>query len=119
MPEPEQDVPHCRTTAFEWTERAFHLVAAGTVVVRTVEVGGVVSAELSGPCPRCGHHLIDRQVGSAVTEVRGAAGVGAGPRSVVLDVSCGCGRPHPNAPEQVTGCGVAFRVQLTMDEEPA
>ncbi|WP_018685266.1 hypothetical protein [Actinokineospora enzanensis] len=112
------DVPHRVTTAFEWTERAFELVRAREIAVRTVVSDGVVSAVLAGPCPRCGHHLVDRQVGSAVTEVR-AAGAAVGPRVMVLDISCGCGQPHDGAPDHVTGCGVAFRVQLTLDEERA
>jgi hypothetical protein len=78
---------------------------------------GVVTATVGGLCPRCGHRFVDRQVGQAVTPVRGGRGTEPFPRTVVIDVSCGCGEPHAGAPEQVTGCGVAFRVQLVLDAD--
>lgn len=109
------DVAYQATTAFRWTERAFHLIESGGMQADLVVGEGVVTATVGGPCPRCGHQFADRQVGQAVTAVRGGHSGKPLPRTVVIDVSCGCGEPHTGAPEQVTGCGVAFRVQLVLD----
>ncbi|WP_367127332.1 hypothetical protein [Saccharothrix sp. HUAS TT1] len=111
------EVPYQRTTAFTWTERAFALIESRELAVRTVVTDGIVAATVAGSCPRCGHHLVDNQVGTAVTPVR-SVGVPDAPPTVVLDVSCGCGLPHTDAPEHVTGCGVGFRVQLTLQDQP-
>jgi len=113
----QADVPYQVTTAFQWTERAFHMIESGGLLVGVVAADGVVTATVGGPCPRCSHQLLDRQVGHAVTEVRGGHGGESLPRTVVVDVSCGCGEAHSGAPEQVTGCGVAFRVQLVLDDD--
>ncbi|WP_329282142.1 hypothetical protein [Streptomyces sp. NBC_01451] len=108
-------MPYEATTAFRWTERAFHLIESGGIQTGVVVGEGVVTATVGGPCPRCGHQFVDRQVGQAVTAVRGGHGRDPLPRTVVIDVSCGCGELHAGAPGEVTGCGVAFRVQLVLD----
>lgn len=33
-------------------------------------------------------------------------------RTWPVDVDCGCGRIHPGAPKNVTGCGIKFRVEV-------
>lgn len=109
------DVPYQATTAYRWTERAFRLIESGELRAGVRAGEGVATATVGGPCPRCGHPIFDRRVAQAVTEVRGAHGAELLPLTVVVDVSCGCGEPHAGAPEQVTGCGVAFRVQLVLD----
>jgi hypothetical protein len=123
---PEQDTEYHKTTAFEWTERAFHLLDRQQLAVTPTVLAGVRSVEVAGPCPRCDHHLIDRQVGVAVTGLgAGTRGTVRGPSSVqeddppstmVVDVTCGCGNTHAGAPESVTGCGVTFRVMMTADD---
>ena len=109
------DVPYQVSTAYRWTERAFRLIESGGMRAGVVVGEGVVTATVGGPCPRCGHQFVDRQVGQAVAPVRGGHAGEPLPPTVVIDVSCGCGEPHEGAPEQVTGCGVAFRVQLVLD----
>ncbi|MEV7094527.1 hypothetical protein AB0M80_17005 [Amycolatopsis sp. NPDC051045] len=59
----------------------------------------------------------DRQVHSAVTNVLGGSrGVKTsskpGPAVVPVDITCGCGRAHDGSPNEQTGCGVSFRVEL-------
>jgi hypothetical protein len=109
------DVPYQVSTAFRWTERAFHLIESGRIQADMVVGEGVVTATIGGPCPRCGHQFVDRQVGQAVTAVRGGHRGEPLPRTAVIDVSCGCGETHTGAPGEITGCGVAFRVQLVLD----
>lgn len=106
-----------RTTAFEWTERAFELLGTGTLRAEIQEHRpGVRWAHVWGRCPRCGHHLDDWQPLSAVTGVLGDRRSGSDAGEILdvepVDVGCGCGTAHPGAPDGVTGCGVSFRIEL-------
>ncbi|ALC23561.1 hypothetical protein ACH46N_08050 [Streptomyces pristinaespiralis] len=102
------------TTDRELTDRAYDLLEAGQLTVSPHGSGDVYGFVVAGPCPRCAHHIVDRQVSVALT---GTGGVGrsadADPvETVVLDVSCGCGSTHVDAPEGLTGCGASFRLEL-------
>ena len=122
--DPATAMPYLETCELEWTERAFALLIGNRMTAVPRLTDGVLTIVVAGPCPRCAHHLVDRQVATAV------AGVGSGtvrrfsiPRSapaartVQLDVTCGCGTTHPGAPDTVTGCGVSFRIELVADED--
>ncbi|MFF3286143.1 hypothetical protein [Streptomyces sp. NPDC003023] len=105
------------TTAYEWTERAFRLLETERLTVSPHGTDDAPVFVVAGPCPRCDHHFVDRQVTVALT---GMGGVSRGDdsdasRSVVLDVTCGCGAAHEDAPEGATGCGVSFRIELAAE----
>ncbi|MBT2365647.1 hypothetical protein J7E88_10025 [Streptomyces sp. ISL-10] len=102
------------TTDIEWTERAFRSLEDRRLTVAAHDAGGVPAFVVAGPCPRCEHHLVDRQVSVALTGLTGAQRQvnGAVLDVVVLDVTCGCGTAHQDAPEGVTGCGASFRIEL-------
>jgi len=70
---------------------------------------------VSGPCPRCDHHLVDRRALLALAGMSGTrGGSGDTPETVILDITCGCGTAHQGAPEGVTGCGASFRLQMEL-----
>ncbi|MEV0978347.1 hypothetical protein [Streptomyces sp. NPDC049915] len=102
------------TTDFNWTERAFALYEQGRLTVTEHTADGVSGAVVSGPCPRCDHHFVDRRSLDALTGLAGVSRNGEGEPSdlILLDVTCGCGTPHEGAPEGATGCGVSFRIEL-------
>lgn len=108
------------TAAFEWTEKAFELLEDERLTATVTAGDGVFTVVTDGECPRCGHRLLDRQVGSAVTGlevgVRNSAAHQESAPVVVVDVTCGCGHTHPDAPDNTTGCGVSFRIELVADE---
>ncbi|MGW7051167.1 hypothetical protein [Streptomyces sp. NPDC054887] len=102
------------TTDFRWTERAFELLGTRELTVTPYEGGGASCFVVSGRCPRCGHHLVDRQVTTALTGLSGPSrGADSGqPPAVTLDVTCGCGSEHGNAPAGAIGCGASFRIEV-------
>jgi hypothetical protein len=117
-------LPYQQTAAFEWTQRAFELLSTNTLTVTTRRAEGIDSVVVAGPCPRCTHQLVDRQVGVAVAGVAGGAPRGAlpgaaPPEAIVVDVTCGCGVHHDGAPETATGCGVSFRIELVATDPQA
>jgi hypothetical protein len=98
--------------------------------VRAFDTEGVVSAQVWGTCPRCGHEMnIQMTLSTPIAGLRGghglwttlthrAASANSGKPDTV-EVACGCGRTHPGAPEQVTGCGVSFRLPTTAPDTPS
>jgi hypothetical protein len=98
--------------------------------VEAFETEGVVSAQVWGTCPRCGHDLdVQMTLSTVIATLRGGYGlwkktatqraVSATPdKPDTVEVACGCGRTHPGAPDQVTGCGVSFRLP-TAPPDPA
>ncbi|MFG2811252.1 hypothetical protein [Streptomyces massasporeus] len=102
------------TTDFRWTERAFELLGAQRLTVSDHTADGVTGVVVSGPCPRCDHHFVDRRALDAVTGMSGATRNGDGRPSDValLDVTCGCDTAHEGAPEGTAGCGASFRIEL-------
>ncbi|MEV4167463.1 hypothetical protein [Nonomuraea dietziae] len=117
MDDPE--VPYLKTSAYEWTARAFEMLEAGTLTAAVFATDGIVSTRVEGPCPRCTHHLGDRQTASAVSSLlpdeRGLGDATATGNVVQIDVTCACGEPHAGAPEATQSCGVSFRIELEVD----
>jgi hypothetical protein len=122
------EVAYENTADVAWARQALDLFQRRELQVQAFDTEGVVSAQVWGTCPRCGHELDVQQtlsvpivgsggrgVWSALTgrDAPAAAGV---PEAV--EVGCGCGYPHPGAPEQVTGCGVSFRLPTTPPGPP-
>ena len=114
------EVAYENTAEEAWARRALDLYQRRELQVEAFDTEGVVSAQVWGTCPRCSHELnvqqtlsvplIDsagRGVWSALTRREAPATPGI-PDAV--EVGCGCGHPHPGAPEQVAGCGVSFRL---------
>lgn len=108
---------YLRTTDYRWTERAFALLQTGELTIAPYEGGDVSCYVVSGRCPRCDHHLVDRQVTTALTGLSGPSRGGAGEQSAVvtLEVTCSCGNEHGNAPEGAAGCGVSFRIEAVAE----
>lgn len=112
---------YLRTSAFEWTARAFELQEEGQLHVEVRMLADVMSTSVWGQCPRCSHPLGDRQVHTAlVNEMPGSRGgrqptPADQPAVVVVDVTCGCDTPHDGAPDDVVGCGASFRLELEAD----
>ncbi|MGW5211163.1 hypothetical protein ACWEQO_08090 [Streptomyces sp. NPDC004051] len=102
------------TTDYRWTERAFELLGTRELTVTPYAGGGAPCFVVSGRCPRCDHHLVDRQVTTALAGLSGPSRGedGEQPAVVMLDVTCGCGSEHGNAPAGAIGCGVSFRIEV-------
>jgi hypothetical protein len=118
---PDDEQEYQPTAAYEWTERAYQLLVDGQLHGRAFATGAVLSSHVWGPCPRCEHPLDDRQVHTAVVSgvgrwPGGPDQTGEVPSALEVDVACGCGYPHPRAPQGVAGCGVSFRVELVLAE---
>jgi hypothetical protein len=123
------EVAYENTAEEAWARQALDLYQRRQLQVRAFDTEGVVSAQVWGTCPRCGHELDVQQtlsvpiIGSgggrglwqALTgrDAPAAAGI---PDAV--EAGCGCGHAHPGAPEQVTGCGVSFRLPTTPPGPP-
>ena len=122
---PAAQTPYQNTADETSGRNAFELYQRGELQVQAFDTDGVVSAQVWGPCPRCGHELnirmtlstpiaglrSGRSVWAALTR-RDVPGTSGKPGAV--EVGCGCGYTHPGAPERVTGCGVSFRVELPL-----
>lgn len=124
------EVAYENTAAEVWARHALDLYQHRELRVQAFDTEGVVSAQVWGTCPRCRHALNVQQTLStpivglrsgrglwtALTrrEIPAAAGI---PETV--EVGCGCGQTHPGAPEQVTGCGVSFRLPTAPPDSPA
>ncbi|KAB1988308.1 hypothetical protein [Streptomyces triticiradicis] len=102
------------TTDFRWTQRAFDLLQEELLTVDPHEAGGAPCFVISGPCPRCEHHMTDRQVTTALAGLAGPdrGAEGRPSAEVLLDVTCGCVGEHGNAPEGKVGCGASFRIAV-------
>ncbi len=119
--------PYQESADYAWTETAFEMLERQDLHGEVISRGGIVRSRVWGPCPRCRHDLDDRQTHTAVTSLmgwqpRGRGGTDPGQPGVgdadapfiAVDVSCGCGTSHPDAPAGQAGCGVSFRVELPL-----
>jgi hypothetical protein len=115
------EVAYENTANEAWARQALDLYRRGELQVEAFDTEGVVSAQVWGTCPRCGHQL-DVQQTLSVPIIGSGGGRGLWQaltgRDVpvakgipdAVEVGCGCEKTHPGAPEQVTGCGVSFRL---------
>ncbi|KUJ65766.1 hypothetical protein ACZ90_43475 [Streptomyces albus subsp. albus] len=113
------------TSEFTWTDKAYDLLEHNLLRAEANVIDGVLTTKVWGCCPRCSGQLHDVQVPTVVGDFTGTRG-GQGEAHaalespvVIVDVTCGCGVPHRNAPEGTTGCGVSFRVELVADGAPS
>ncbi|GAA3951878.1 hypothetical protein [Actinoplanes auranticolor] len=125
----ESDIPYENTAGSAWAAKALDYVRRKRLRVAVLDSDGVVSAQVWGTCPRCSHDL-DCQLTLTipVLDVRDGRGlwpnlgfpapkVGTSEIPPSVEVACGCGRTHPDAPEKVLGCGVSFRLPTATDAE--
>lgn len=114
-------VPYDNTADARWARAAMDLFRSRRLQVAPFDTAGVVSAQVWGTCPRCGHDIdVQPTLTAPVPEGRGlwAALIGRTTSSRQgipdsVEVGCGCVRPHPGAPDKVLGCGVSFRLPTT------
>lgn len=106
-----------RPTAYEWTEKAYDLLVAGTLTATLTVRHGTEIATAAGDCPRCGHDVrfsMERDAPIPGT----IGGLGTDSTSVTeeyvaVDIECRCRGDHPGRPEGIaTGCGIVFRTEV-------
>ncbi|HUJ64590.1 MAG TPA: hypothetical protein VLX59_03565 [Acidimicrobiales bacterium] len=125
---PAAEVVHENTADETWDRRAFDLYQRGELHVQAFDTEGLVSAQVWGLCPRCGHELNIQQTLSTPIALREGRGLWAAltRRNLpvapgipdTVEVSCGCGHAHPGAPEDASGCGVSFRLPTAPPDSP-
>jgi hypothetical protein len=119
----DKSVDYRASSAYVWTEKAFEKLQKGVDLHGEVVASedGVMASRVWGQCPRCNHHIDDRQTLTAFTSTMGVRVSGVTKdvpaettevRYVQVDVSCDCGDPHVGAPDGKIGCGTSFRVEL-------
>lgn len=119
---PSDGMPYENTADPVWARQALDLYRRRQLQVAAFDSEGVVSAQVWGPCPRCGHEMdVQSTLTTPVSELRrgwwsvltGQATHDGGGIPQTVEVGCGCGRVHPGAPEKVLGCGVSFNLPTT------
>jgi hypothetical protein len=126
---PVPEVAYENTADEAWAGQAFDLYQGRQLQVQAFDTEGVVSAQVWGTCPRCGHELnIQMTLSVPIPGLRGGRGLWtvltrrdtpeAPGIPEAVEVACNCGHPHPGAPEQVTGCGVSFRLPTATPDAP-
>lgn len=118
---PVPEVAYENTADEAWARQAFDLYQRRELQVQAFDTEGVVSAQVWGACPRCGHELnIQMTLSTPIPGLRGGRGLlsaltrrdspAAPDIPEAVEVGCSCGHAHPGAPEHATGCGVSFRL---------
>ena len=118
---PATGVAYENTADEVWAWKAVEFYQSRQLQVEAFDTEGVISAQIWGTCPRCGHEVnIQMTLSTPISGLRGGRGLwgmltGHGTpvtpgKPDEVEVGCGCGHNHPGAPEQVTGCGVSFRL---------
>jgi hypothetical protein len=111
-----------------WGRRALESYQRRELQVQALDTEGVVSSQVWGPCPRCGHPLnVQQTLSVPIAGLRGGIWeslTGREPHADsgipdTVEVGCGCDNYHPGAPEQVRGCGVSFRLPTAPPAPPA
>ena len=127
---PVAEVAYENTADEAWARQAFDLYQRRELQVQAFDTEGVVSAQVWGTCPRCGHDLnVQQTLSTPIVSLRGGRGLwtaltrrenpaDAGIPDAV-EVGCGCGQTHHGAPRHVTGCGVSFRLPTAPPDSPA
>jgi hypothetical protein len=116
-----------------WGTQALELYQRGELQVEAFDTEGVVSAQVWGPCPRCGHDLnVQETLSLPVAGLRGhqwdaltgRARRGGSRIPDTIEAGCGCAHIHPGAPARadehgtVRGCGVSFRLPTVPPPAP-
>src|SRR5579862_8824721 len=97
---PAAEVAYENTADEAWARQALDLYRRRELQVKAFNTEGVVSAQVWGTCPRCGHEL-DVQQTLSVPIIGSGGGRGLWSALTGRDVS-----PHASVPEAVeAGCG--------------
>ncbi len=121
---PATEAAYENTADEVWARQALDSYWRGQLQVQAFNTEGVVSAQVWGTCPRCGHDLnVQMTLNTPIAVLREGRGLWAAlarrdaPEARdtpdAVEVGCGWGHTHPGAPQQVTGCGVSFRLPTT------
>lgn len=105
---------------YEWTKQAFDAIKERKLRRRLiVHDGKVLAARVDGDCPRCDDPLSFSLSLVGVLSEGGVLGRDAALAGTTypVDMQCGCGLTHRGAPEDVTGCGIWFRVELKVGRD--
>lgn len=125
MPTPEMAYENTADEA--WARQALDLYRRRQLQVKAFSEEGVISAQIWGTCPRCGHELnLQLTLSTPIPGLREDRGLltvftrrdGSPSIPDAVDVGCGCRHAHPGAPRQVTGCGVSFRLPTSSPDTP-
>lgn len=118
---PTADVGYENTADEKWARQALDFYRRGELQVLAFDTDGVVSAQVWGTCPRCGHEMnVQMTLSAPLIGLRTGRGLwGALTRRDLpassgipdsVEAGCGCGQAHSGAPAELTGCGVSFRL---------
>lgn len=109
---------------YRWTSEAYEALVNGSMEASLTRQSDILTARVTGPCPRCLHEVNVSQVLDAVTGERsepidkflGSAVLQADETEyVTVPAACQCGEPHEGRPEgKTTGCGINFLVDIEM-----
>lgn len=100
-----------------WALKALDLYRHRRLQVAAFDTDGVVSAQVWGPCPRCGHDIdvaptlttpVPGQGRGWWATLTGQAVSGGDGIPATVEVGCGCGRTHPKAPGTPDGSGTVL-----------
>ena len=117
---PDTEIAYENIADETWARQAIDLYQRRELQVQAFDTEDVVSAQIWGTCPRCGHELnIQTTLSVPIAGLRDGRGLWETltRRDIpeipgipdTVEAGCGCEHAHPGAPEQVTGCGVSFR----------
>lgn len=123
------EVDYKNTADQVWARQALDLYERHELQVLAFDTEGVVSAQVWGTCPRCGHELdVQQTLSTPIAGLRGGRGLWSAltgrdvPSAAgipdAVEVGCGCGHVHPGAPKHVSGCGVSFRLPTAPPDPP-
>ena len=106
---------------YRWTTEAYEALVTGVMTAGLTRQSDILTARVSGPCPRCRHEVNVTQVLDAVTGERsepiGKTGDSDDAEAEFLTVTaaCRCGGTHEGRPEgRTAGCGINFLVDMEM-----
>ena len=94
---PAAEVAYENTADEAWARNAFDLYERRELQVRAFDTEGVVSAQVWGPCPRCGHedfNLVDGYVSLPLQAKVTEGPAGSFPTVVTLCERCGYVSQH-------------------------
>lgn len=120
VPATGPDVPYetVAPNARVWTDKAFEMLRAGSLSAAITKRREVVTASVTGSCPRCTHdvgftRILDATAGEHVRSFRTERMTYGKATYVEFIASCMCSELHKSRPDGVSfGCGINFVVDV-------